>query len=204
MRIGSPQIHNREDIIAAFLTGGYRRRMTRNYCVIQDELYTLLQAHFRNISIDRPAQRPQNQKQASDSPSAGLAAYQVGKLDDIERLVSALRVKDAEIRQMAIKWKEAERKLAESWRRWLDWTLERDKVISDLERTIRDLKQQRADHDNCIQQLQEQFAMGATENGGRADRTVLNMSGSLTGEEQEAPFKCTGPGRCLPGDWIVP
>jgi hypothetical protein len=110
----------------------------------------------------------------------------IGELDDIERLVSALRVKDAEIRQMAINWKEAECKLAESWRRWLDWTLERDKVISDLERTIRNLKQQTADQDNRLQELQEQFAMAATENGGRADRIVLNMRGSLTVHEEEA------------------
>jgi predicted RNase H-like nuclease (RuvC/YqgF family) len=157
--------------------------MTRNYCATHDELYTFLQAHFRNISIDRPVQRPQNQKQGSDTPSAGVAAYQIGKLDDIERLVSALRVKDAKIRQMAINSKESERKLAESWRRWLNWTLEPDKVISDLERTIRNLKQQIADQDNCIQQLQEQFAMTATENSGRADRIVLNMRGSLTVQE---------------------
>jgi hypothetical protein len=50
MLIASPQIHNREDIIAGFLTGGSLRHMTRNYSHVESRRGSAWNELFPNFT----------------------------------------------------------------------------------------------------------------------------------------------------------
>jgi hypothetical protein len=183
--MASPPIPNPGEIIASFLAGLPLRQMRGKYRLADDEFYQILQVHFRKAFVSVPTDRLQNQKQATNVPCCGLSPYPISRFDDIGRVVSALAAKDAEILQLRIKCQDAEHTLAQFRRQLLVWMRERDSAISELETTIRNLKQQIADQDNCIRELQEQAAMLATENNGLYDRFAFNIAGTLTVQEQE-------------------